>query len=142
MRNMPRRKGSKNEQRDKDGLSTRQRIYLDIYADNVGMRLGKTKQQMLIEAGYSKEQAFQQTNILAALQPHIQKLNKRLEDKLQEKIDLAVQHLTEEKLKDGNIRDLVDTVDKLLKDKRLLEEKSTEIMGIQQIRWADDHDED
>jgi len=112
-------------------MTPKKRKLLRIISENLGKEgFTKTMCEMMIEAGYSKNSALQQTAILAGIQEEL----KPISDKLDELREKAIKRLNDGNLTDkANYRDLVDGIDKLTKNIQLIKGKPTGIGAVLNI---------
>lgn len=102
----------------------KQKKLIQKISENLGnTNRAKSMYQIMIEAGYAKTTAKQQSTVLVRVKDDV----KSLITKLEEKRDLAISHLTEEKLITSNAKELSSVIDKLTKNVELLSGRPTDI---------------
>ena len=103
-----------------------QKLVKEILGNFGNKGFTKTMTQMMIDSGYSKESAREQSNILVGIKDEFEPVLKQLETKRQ----LAIREINSDKLSDAKARDLAYIVDILTKNIQLLSGGETEIVKI------------
>jgi len=106
-------------------LTPKQQKFLKLLSDNIGIKKPKSIYNMLLESGYSKSTALQQTEILNT--EGVKRETKTILSKLKDKRDMALDSITQDKLDKASARDGASTMDILIKNSQLLKGKSTAI---------------
>lgn len=106
------------------------------FSENIGRKNPKTMTQMMLDAGYSESSARQQVAVLESVKPQLREMVlSRLEGLRDKAIDLA-----EEKIDHARFRDLVDAIDKIIKNTQLLSGGATENLAVYTwARYGDDN---
>ena len=110
------------------GLHRKQQRFIKLFSASLGDRKPKSIYTMLLESGYSKTTAKQQSMILNT--QGVKQAMKPILKTLKEKRDMALEGITQDKIDNSSARDNASITDILIKNSQLLQGKSTDNIRI------------